>query len=161
MTTRRYEYIRTDTGEFICPHCNVVKKIQSTMNMHYKARHDGTFKHKCKHCPYETSTKQTLDKHTLAKHPNHVKDKPKPFDCPFESCEFHSITKAGLRSHYLLKHLSKEVVKYLGKTESGDVQCSGCGEQFASKPAYVYHLVGCLPEDILAHENVKKGLGIV
>jgi hypothetical protein len=151
-----YEYQRTNDGQFMCPHCNVVKKLQSTMHMHYKANHDGALKHKCKDCNYETATKQALDKHIAAKHPAGTKSK--DFQCT--DCNFACSAKAGLRSHYLLKHLTKEVNEYLGKNNDDEICCTRCGSDFASKPAYVYHLAGCLPAEITQHENVKKCLGI-
>ena len=153
-----YEYIKTPEGNYVCPHCNEVKKNQSTMHMHYKANHDGNLKHKCKDCDYETATKQTLDNHILAKHPVNNQERVKEFDCP--SCEFESVSRAGLRSHYLLRHLSKEVNEYFGKSESGEIQCTGCGNEFSSKPSFVYHLAKCLPQDILSKGEVKEALGI-
>ena len=153
-----YEYIKTPEGNYVCPHCNEVKKNQSTMHMHYKANHDGNLKHKCKDCDYETATKQTLDNHILAKHPVNNQERVKEFDCP--SCEFESVSRAGLRSHYLLRHLSKEVNEYFGKSESGEIQCTGCGNEFSSKPSFVYHLAKCLPQDILSKDEVKEALGI-
>jgi hypothetical protein len=151
-----YEYIKNEDGTFTCPHCNEVKKNQSTMHMHYRSRHDGAYKHKCKHCQYETSTKQSLDKHTVAKHPEHAKEKPKPCACP--SCEFTSLSKGGLRSHYLLRHLGDQVKKYLGKNDQDEIQCTHCGTEFASKPAFIYHLGGCLPNDILSDKTHRLGL---
>jgi hypothetical protein len=153
-----YEYIKTTQGTYVCPHCNEVKKNQSTMHMHYKANHDGALKHKCKDCDYETSTKQTLDNHILAKHPAVNQERVKGFECT--GCEFKSVSRAGLRSHYLLRHLSKEVSKYLGKTEAGEIQCTGCGSEFSSKPSFIYHLAKCLPEDILSNDEIKEALGI-
>ena len=155
LFTMAYEYIKTPEGSYICVHCNVVKKNQSTMHMHYKANHDGALKHKCKSCTYESSTKQTLDNHINARHPEQGQAV-KEHSCP--TCDFESLTKAGLRSHYLLRHLSKEVTKYLGKTADG-IQCTGCGTGFASKPSYVYHLAGCINEEELSNDD-KKGLGI-
>jgi len=154
-----FDYLRTEDGSFQCCHCNFTKKNQSTVHMHIKAKHSGTFKHKCEHCNYETNFKQTLDNHLVAKHPEHCQNKDKEFVCP-EDCGFESLTKAGLRSHYLLKHLSSETAKFLGKTESGGIQCTHCGDGFKSKPSYVYHLVSCLPENLKSLANVKKGLCI-
>jgi transcription elongation factor Elf1 len=153
-----YEYVKNEDGTFTCPHCNEVKKNQSTMHMHYRSRHDGAYKHKCKHCQYETSTKQSLDKHILAKHPEQAKEKPKPFVCPEQGCTFHTLNKGGLRSHYLLRHMAEQVKKYFAKTQDDEVQCSHCGSEFASKPAFIYHLAGCLPKDVIANESVRKGL---
>jgi hypothetical protein len=70
------------------------------------------------------------------------------------------LTKAGLRSHYLLKHLPTETTKFQGKTACGNIQCTHCGTQFKSKPSFVYHLVNCLPDDVKSSDNAKKGLCI-
>jgi hypothetical protein len=153
-----FEYLRTTDGSFQCPHCDFTKKNQSTVHMHIKAKHMGAFKHKCEHCNYETSAKQTLDNHIAAKHPEHAGEKKKEFVCPESCCGFESMTKAGLRSHYLLKHLPAETAKFQGKTEAGNIQCTHCGTQFNSKPSFIYHLVNCLPADLLSADNVKKGL---
>ena len=152
-----YEYERDSEGNFICTHCDCVKKLQSTMHMHYKANHDGSLKHKCKDCNYETATKQALDKHITAKHPA-AGQKNKDFQCT--DCKFACSAKAGIRSHYLLKHLTKEVNEYLGKNNEDKACCTRCGDDFASKPAYVYHLAACLPQEITHAENAKKCLGL-
>ena len=154
-----FEYIRTETGEFQCPHCDFTKKNQSTVHMHIKAKHSGAFKHKCEHCAYECPARQTLDNHMAAKHPDQLDQRVREFVCPHTTCCFQSLTKGGLRSHYLLKHLSGYTNKYLGKTEEG-IQCSHCGTDFHSKPSYVYHLVNCLPEEVRANPIIKKGLCI-
>ena len=155
-----FEYLRTADGDFQCPHCPFTKKNQSTVHMHIKAKHSGTFKHKCGHCNYETSAKQTLDNHISAKHPDEAQAKEKEFICPETCCEFESLTKAGLRSHYLLKHLSAETNKFLGKTNAGDIQCTHCGSEFKSKPSYIYHVVNCLPENVKSSAAAKVGLCI-
>jgi transcription elongation factor Elf1 len=156
-----YEYQKTDDGSYICPHCNVVKSNQSTMHMHYKANHDGAMKHKCKACNYETAIKQTLEKHMIAKHPERLEQPPKMFECPCAAgCEFESLTKAGMRSHYLLRHLTKEVNDFFGKGDNGEISCTNCGSDFQSKPAYVYHIVKCLPAEVLGRPEVRKGLGL-
>ena len=125
--------------------------------MHIKAKHSGTFKHKCEHCTYECPEKQALDRHIIAKHPEHG-EKEKEFVCPDACCEFESLTKAGLRSHYLLKHMASHVAKFLGKSDNG-IQCTHCGNEFKSKPSFVYHLPGCLPESVKT-DSVKEGLCI-
>ena len=154
-----FEYIRTEDGEYQCPHCPFKKKNQSTVHMHIKAKHTGSFKHKCEHCNYECAARQTLENHVAAKHPDQLQEKVREFACPHEGCAFESLTKAGLRSHYLLKHLSKYTNMYLGKTDTG-IQCSHCGTGFQSKPSYVYHVPACLPEEIRSDPVVKKGLCI-
>jgi hypothetical protein len=65
-----------------------------------------------------------------------------------------------LRSHFILKHLTKELNEFLGKTEKGEIQCTSCGDLFKSKPAFVYHIVGCLPEDVKGRDDCRVGLGL-
>jgi len=48
----------------------------------------------------------------------------------------------------------------LGTTQDGQILCTCCGADFKSKPAFVYHVVNCLPPEILAREEVRLGLGI-
>ena len=126
--------------------------------MHIRAKHGGTFKHKCEHCTYETAVKQNLDNHINVKHPENTTPREKEFECP--SCPYESLTKGGLRSHFILKHLTKELNEFLGKTEKGEIQCTSCGELFKSKPAFVYHIVGCLPEDVKVRDECRVGLGL-
>ena len=153
-----FTYERTANGDFKCPHCDFVKTNQSTVHMHIVAKHSGTYKHKCKDCNYETSIKQTLDNHIAARHPDRLKEAPKEFECI--ECDFKSQKKAGLRSHYLLKHLTTEVTNILGKTEEGHCQCTHCGTLFKSKPAFVYHTPGCLPVNVIRQKAVRDVLGL-
>jgi len=155
-----FDYIRTNSGEFQCPHCPFIKKNQSTVHMHIKAKHSGSFKHKCEHCPYECPARQTLENHIAAKHPDQLENRIREFSCPHSSCNFQSLTKGGLRSHYLLKHLAGYTNKYLGKTESEGIQCTHCGTDFQSKPSFVYHLVNCLPAEVTTNPIIKRGLCI-
>ena len=130
------------------------------MHMHYKANHDGALKHKCKDCTYETATKQGLDNHIKARHPERIETQVKKHGCPCGDCKFESLTKAGLRSHYIIRHLSNYVTTYIGKDEEGGITCTGCGQGFTSKPAFIYHLVNCLPEVVLSDTAHRTGLGL-
>jgi hypothetical protein len=154
-----FDYIRTENGDYQCPHCDYVKKNQSTVHMHIRAKHGGSFKHKCEHCEYETTTKQNLENHLQSKHATETTKVEKNFKCT--DCKFETRTKAGLRSHYMLKHLTTEMNEMLGKKESGGHQCTICGEEFKSKPAFVYHSPKCLDNDVKEglKEEVKEILG--
>jgi anaerobic selenocysteine-containing dehydrogenase len=99
------------------------------------------------------------DEYLAAKHPDQLETRTRAFVCPDTCCGFESLTKAGLRSHYLLKHLTAHTNKYLGKTDTG-IQCTHCGTDFQSKPSYVYHLAQCLPSEVTSDAMVKKGLCI-
>jgi len=162
MERKRFTYIRTADGNVQCPHCDYVRPLKniSSVHEHIKAKHYGTFKHKCKHCSYESAVKQNLDSHILSRHPEHSVKKPKEHVCPVDSCDYASNTRGQLRSHYLLKHMSEEVNALLGTTQDGQIQCTCCGDSFKSKPSFVYHVVNCLPPDMLADQEIQEGLGL-
>lgn len=130
------EYHRTESGEYKCPHCDYVKKNQSTVHMHIKAKHYGTYKHKCSTCDYEASTKQILERHIEAKHSSTKKG----FTC---LCGYECRQKSQLRSHYLLKHFAEETNDLMEKQKDKIVECKECHELFKSKPAFVYHVPKC------------------
>lgn len=157
--TMVFEYIRTEKGEYKCPHCDYVRKNQSTVHMHIRAKHSGTFKHKCEHCDYETTTKQNLENHLQSKHPDESKPVEKNQKCTL--CEFTTRTKAGLRSHIMLKHFTENTNEMLGKKEKGDIQCTICGMEFKSKAAFIYHSPKCLDNEIKEKisEDLKEILG--
>lgn len=60
----------------------------------------------------------------------------------------------------MLRHMADQVKKYLGKNNEDEIQCTCCGTEFASKPAYIYHLAGCLPNEVLNNKNHRLGLGL-
>jgi hypothetical protein len=128
--------------------------------MHIKAKHSGAFKHKCEHCNYETAIKQNLDNHILARHPDTTVPITKEFKCPHEGCVYAANQKGQLRSHYILKHLTKELQDISGKTEDNAIQCTHCGSAFPSKPAFIYHSVNCFHPETLALPEVRLGLGL-
>ena len=135
------QYDRTESGEYKCPHCDYVKKNQSTVHMHIKAKHFGSYKHKCEDCEYEASTRQILDRHIQAKHSTNKKD----FKC---LCGYECRQKSQLRSHYLLKHLAEETNALMEKEKEKCVSCKSCKEVFKSKPAFVYHVPKCFSSAI-------------
>jgi hypothetical protein len=153
-----FEYIRTESGEFQCPHCEYVKKNQSTVHMHIRAKHSGTYKHKCSTCDYETTTKQNLEKHMASKHPEKSTPIAKEFKC--ELCTFETKTKAGLRSHIMLKHFTDELNTMLNNDDN--IQCNVCNEEFKSKPAFVYHTPKCLNKELLEKlpNSIQEILGV-
>lgn len=44
--------------------------------------------------------------------------------------------------------------------QNGQIICTCCGSDFKSKPAFVYHVVNCLPPELLANDEVRQGLGL-
>jgi ribosomal protein L37AE/L43A len=159
-----FKYKRTESGLFLCPHCNDYAPNganQNTVHMHIRAKHSGNFKHKCKRCDFETSTEQTLQNHIAAKHPADLKEARIDFECPLDTCEYSCMTKGGLRSHYLLKHMGADVKALQEKTDAGAFKCKGCEKEFKSKPAFIYHVPDCLPDERFLDEDVQKFLEIV
>jgi hypothetical protein len=139
-----FEYRILDSGEYGCMFCDKSSKNQTTIHMHIRAKHMGDFKFKCEHCDYEAALKQHLDCHMAAKHTD-VKEIEKNFEC---LCGTSFRTKAQLRSHYLLKHLNEEVEELYLKGEGGKCSCSECGDEFKSKPAFIYHVPHCFSPEI-------------
>lgn len=154
----RFTYRRTPEGLFQCPHCDYTKKNQSSVNMHINAKHSGPLKHKCKHCTYEAATQQMLKNHLAAKHPNQASLTMNLLECPDPSCGYECKTKDQLRSHYLRKHMPEWIQKFEGTTNNGLLQCTHCSKEFNHKPSFVYHLPNCIPAEVLANEEVEKGL---
>lgn len=151
-----FTYVRTEDGQYRCPHCDFTKERQSTVHMHIRAKHMGAFKHKCEYCDYETSTPQILENHIANKHPERLNAPAPQVTCP--TCKtYHCKTKAQLRSHVLLNHLTKEVHAMLEKTETS-WNCKVCEVSFKSKAAFVYHSVKCL--DPALCETHKEGLSL-
>ncbi len=80
-------------------------------------------------------------------------------ECPSQGCEYRTHKKAALRSHYLLKHLNKDIAELCGSQEGvKGICCTVCSEIFRSKPAFTYHVVNCLPPDLLQQAEVRQGL---
>jgi hypothetical protein len=152
-----FQYERTDDGDYKCPHCDYTKTNQSTVHMHIKAKHSGTFKHKCEHCDYETISKQNLDNHMICKHPNQSEPVAKDVTCP--SCDYKCRTKAHLRSHYLVKHMTKEVNDLMVK-KNDSIQCTCCQKDFPNRNGFLYHCVTCLPDSVAENHNHLVGLAL-
>jgi DNA-directed RNA polymerase subunit RPC12/RpoP len=161
-STMKNTYERTPEGNIKCPYCDYNKppKNMSSVCMHIKHKHSGAFKYKCNHCNFETAAKQNLDNHILARHPDITRITVKEFECPHESCTYAANQKGQLRSHYILKHLTKELHTIMGKTEDNQLQCTHCSSIFPSKPAFIYHSVNCFQAEVLAVPEVRLGLGL-
>ena len=61
-------YHKNSDGDFVCPHCGVIKKRQNSMHYHMK-KHMDDLQHVCKLCKKGFLQKQTLDLHIRSKHP--------------------------------------------------------------------------------------------
>lgn len=151
-----YTYIRNEQGEFICPHCNIIKKNQNTMHYHLK-KHEGDLPHECKHCKAKFLHLSILNIHLNAKHPN--KDNPVVdlFTCPYEGCDYSSATKANRRIHYFRVHLKDIIGKLTDKKEDKFV-CKCCNKEANSQTSLYYHIGMCvtLPDKDNRQENFTE-----
>lgn len=126
------KYARTDDGLIQCPHCDYAREKMSTVTMHVRAKHADKIPEK-----------------------KPVQDF---YECPCEGCSYKSDKKAGLRNHFIVNHLWNEMNELLKTDVKGAAcVCVDCKKEFKSRSAFVYHVPSCLPEDLLALEEVKKG----
>jgi len=56
--------------------------------------------------------------------------------------------------------MAEQVKTYFGKTDQDEISCTHCGTEFASKPAFIYHLAGCLPTELVSDSKHKVGLAL-
>ena len=110
---------KTESKLYQCPECPKVFKSASTLNRHFKPKHEG-FKYDCKICDYNASQKIDLQRHEERKHfpklescsicskqivaldmKHHVKnvhsDSNQLFNC--KHCDYQSRTKRLLQRH--------------------------------------------------------------
>jgi len=148
------KYTKNKDGEFVCPHCSVVKKKQNTMHYHIKRTHEQNFPYECKQCE---TTPKFLQKssylhHLATIHPEnpHPSDKDTnqyaavQFSCP--SCEHKTHTKSNIVIHYVRTHCSWI------PTYAKDEPCQNCKKTFRSSSAYLYHAHTCFESP--NHENI-------
>jgi transposase len=124
------KYERTEDGLIKCPHCEYAREKMSTVTMHVRAKHA------------ESVSKRVIQD---------------SYDCPCEGCSYKSDKKAGLRNHFILNHLWCELNELLKEVKGAGFECVDCKKQFKSRAAFVYHVPGCLPEDLRVLEEVQKG----
>ena len=157
--TMVYQYIHREDGKIQCPHCEFANVHQSTVHMHITAKHSGAFKHKCTKCSSEFAQKQLLTNHIQSKHPELLEKPVKSYNCPCSAsgCTHTFLHKRQVRSHYLLKHCTKEMDTLFVKE---DLSCSACKVKFNSKPHFTYHAVHCLPVELRRSKEIVEGLGI-
>jgi KRAB domain-containing zinc finger protein len=132
------KYIRNESGHFVCPNCEVVKKNQNTMYYHMK-KHEGKLPFECDICKKDFVQKSSLEVHKLSKHKT-VKKEVEMFKCVFVNCDFKSITKANRRIHCLRKHFHDEVSEIMDDNNN----CSNCNKTFLSQTAFYYHVSSCI-----------------
>lgn len=134
-------------GHFVCPHCQAVKKNQSTMYYHLK-KHEGDLPHACKHCDMKFLQKYLLDLHMNAKHKEKVKNddtvkKVTKFACTCEGCDQTFLQKGNVRIHFMRMHMT-DFVKTLKKPQDptkkpSDLYCGACDKTFNNTTTFFYH----------------------
>lgn len=141
------KYIKNDKGDFVCPHCNVVKKNQNTMFYHIK-KHGEQLKHICKSCKKQFLQKQTLELHIRSKHPDLINEETinnKKFKCPYDNCEFSSLTKGNCLIHFIRVHCQDEVNSIMIKNnDTKTIECSKCHNEFNNSCSFYYHCKSCI-----------------
>lgn len=145
MTIR---YIKNDDGNFVCPHCGVIKTRQNSMHYHIK-KHMEDLNHICKTCNKAFLQKQTLDLHIRSKHPELLKSNEendeKKFQCPFENCNFTALTKGNCVIHSLRAHFQDEIKNIMiVKNDTKTITCNQCDKEFYSSSAFYYHCKACI-----------------
>ena len=133
-----FTYQKNAAGEFVCPHCNAVKKNQNTMHYHLK-KHDGQLPHACKHCDKRFLQAQTLANHIAARHSD-IERAALPCPC----CEFTTVTKSNRIIHFVRKHCQEALKDSFMMTDEGHFTCTACSKVCKSSTAFHYHVAGCL-----------------
>jgi hypothetical protein len=139
-------YTKNEEGLFVCPHCDYKKSNQSSMHYHMK-KHEEQLSHICKTCKKGFLQKQTLDLHIRSKHPELVKTTDcRKFTCPFEDCNFTSMTKGNCVIHCLRIHFQEEIREIMNvDQETKTIECTECNQEFNSSCSFYYHAKQCLP----------------
>lgn len=137
-------YHKNSDGDFVCPHCGVIKKRQNSMHYHMK-KHMDDLQHVCKLCKKGFLQKQTLDLHIRSKHPELLEIQEKKHKCPFDNCNFNALTKGNLIIHILRLHFQDEISTImLTNQERKSITCYGCEKEFQSSCSFYYHCKGCI-----------------
>ena len=131
MSKERFEYFKNKEGDYLCKFCDKVCAKQSTMHMHYKAKHSGELPFVCEICNRRFSQRQILDLHTRARHT--TDDEGEMFQCP--CCDFESSSFANRIIHFTRKHCREFL---------DEITCTECQKTFKSSTAFYYHAGKCL-----------------
>lgn len=152
-----YDYKKNDAGEFVCPHCGVTKRLQSTMHYHLK-RHEGKLPFECKMCNKSFLHASTLDLHMKAQH---QKEQERMFKCPMPGCSYAgTLTKANLLIHYVRKHCKEDAAASIA-AESPSAStpiCKHCNKGCNSLTAFHYHVASCMP---VTDEERKQHIALI
>lgn len=143
-------YIKSDSGEFVCPFddCGFITAKQNTMHYHQK-NHTGDKSHACSVCPKKFVQKSGLDQHMAQVH----RDVADPgniyagisWSCP--CCDHVAKMKPNMRVHIMRKHCGTAVPAL-----TANQTCVCCEKTFKSPTAYYYHAATCfdLPVEMKA-----------
>jgi hypothetical protein len=149
------EYIRTEDGQFKCPHCGVQKRIQSTMHYHMRKCSEPN-ENECTICNTTFYSKQSLAIHNQIRHGGAAPVQPQAqtqqqqpakialHSCPIPGCTVKPATKGNRRTHCMRKHFADITDKYMSRLEHGDYHCSLCSADFSNSTHYYYHAADCL-----------------
>ena len=146
------KYTKDDEGNFICTHdaCKFKSRNQSTAHYHMK-KHLEEKNYVCKKCSKGFLQKQTLDLHIRSKHPELLRDSDsddKKFKCPYDNCEFSSLTKGNTVIHCLRIHFQDEIRNMMIQdSDTKSIECSECCCEFNSSCAFFYHAKKCMTLD--------------
>jgi hypothetical protein len=128
-------YHRMADGQYQCPECQVIKRLQSTMHYHMKT-HLQEAHHTCPHCAKTFLQKRTMDVHIATKHAP-----VRTLSCPL--CTYSTAGKGNLIIHCFRAHFKDEVrALAAGKKLT---ECGACHATFGSSTSFYYHAKGCLP----------------
>jgi hypothetical protein len=153
-----FEYTRNENGDFVCTHCKdyvVPKGKQSTMNMHYHAKHSGDLPHGCTHCARRFLSRLSLEQHVQTNHMDRTQraEVAETFSCPIEGCRYTAYTAGNRRIHFLRKHCTNEVNAILER--NGDsYTCLECTHVYNSSTAFYYHVAKCLPANTMNLQEI-------
>jgi hypothetical protein len=151
-----FTYIKDTTNQlYVCPECGIHKKNQNTMHYHIKKHkmvnqenNEMNSTNSCKICKKNFLQKHTLDLHIRSKHPEFIKSDPNLVDlkikCPFDNCNFTSLTKGNCIIHVLRLHFTDEIGKIMIKEDSKNIKCANCYKNFSNTCGFYYHCKECV-----------------
>ena len=138
------KYNKTESGEYICHHCQFTAKNQSTMHYHLK-KHEGPLPHPCKHCSARFMQKSLLELHIRSRH-SETLEKKDTFKCPCGECDYEDIRKGNRNIHFIRIHL-RDILDKLNDTPTEPncmIACKECKHNFKSMTQFFYHAIDCV-----------------
>jgi hypothetical protein len=138
------KYNTTESGEYICHHCQFTAKNQSTMHYHLK-KHEGPLPHPCKHCSARFMQKSLLELHIRSRH-SETLEKKDTFKCPCEGCHYEDIRKGNRLIHFVRVHMKdlSDTLKTKTDQEGCVTECKCCNKGFKNLTQFYYHASDCI-----------------